>query len=345
MSDASGPACIGVPLLEVIKVIPLKCEAKQTVTRPVPDKADLIAQYPDCFRGIGKFEAQYHITHDPTVQPIIRIARHVPLALKPDMKTRLDSMEQQGVIRMVSEGEPSEWVYSLVYLSKANSKLRICLDPKDLNKSISRDHHVSPTLDEILPKFNGAKYFSILGEKSGCWPYFELDEQSSYLMTFNLPFGRYWFLRMPFGLRMAQDVYQHLISQRIEGCPGVTGIVDNIVVFGRTEEEQDPNRHNLMERCVAKGLNLNPEKIRIKEPEIKFFRVICSADGVRRDPKKTAAISDMPVPTDRQQLLSSLCLATYTAVITPISARKQQYYATQPRRMSFLNECQPPAGI
>ena len=321
VTDAPGPAIIGLPSLEAFKIISLNWEIKETVTRPVADKADLIAQYPGCFTGIGKFEGQYHITLDPTVQPVIHPARRVPFALKPDIKAELDCMEQQGVIRKVGEGEPTEWVNSLVYRRKANGQLRICLDPKDLNKAIRRDYHVTPTLEEILPKFNGAKYFSILDAKSGYWNV-ELDEPSSYLTTFNSPFGRYRFLRMPFGLRMAQHVFQHRIDQLIEGCPGVTGIADDIVVFGRTKEEHDANLHTFMERCAAKGLNLNPEKIRIKEPDFKFFGVICSADGVRPDPKKTAAISDMPAPTSRQELLSFLGLATYMGVFLPNLSEK-----------------------
>ena len=113
---------------------------------------------------------------------------------------------------------------------KANGQLRICLDPKDLNKAIRRDYHVTTTLEEILPKFNGAKFFSILDAKSGYWNV-ELDEPSSYLTTFNSPFGRYQCLRMPIGIRMAQDVFQHRIDQLTEGCPEVTGIADDIVVF------------------------------------------------------------------------------------------------------------------
>ena len=100
----------------------------------------------------------------------------------------------------------------LLRLQPCDIVIRICLDPKDLNKAIRRDYHVTPTLEEILPKYNGAKYFSILDAKSGYWNV-ELDEPSSYLTTFNSPFGRYRFLRMPFGLRMAQDVFQHRIDQ------------------------------------------------------------------------------------------------------------------------------------
>ena len=119
----------------------------QAVTRPVADKAGLIAQYPDCFTEIGKFEGQYHITLDPTVQPVIHQARGVPFALKPDMKTERDSMEQQGVIRKVSEGEPTELVNSLVYRRKANGQLRICLDPKDLNKPPAET-----TMSRVFPR-------------------------------------------------------------------------------------------------------------------------------------------------------------------------------------------------
>ena len=117
------------------------------------------------------------------------------------------------------------------------------------------------------------KKFSILDAKSGYWNV-ELDEPLSYFTTFNSRFGRYRFLRMPFGLRMAQDLFQHQIDQRLEGCPGARDLLMTLSLYGRTEEEHDENVHTLMERCVSKGLNLNPEKIRIKEPEIKFFGVI-----------------------------------------------------------------------
>jgi hypothetical protein len=45
----------------------------------------------------------------------------------------------------------------------------LCLDPKDLNKAIKRPHHRTPTIDEILPKLNGAQYFSIVDARIGYW--------------------------------------------------------------------------------------------------------------------------------------------------------------------------------
>ena len=104
----------------------------------------------------------------------------MPLSLRDDIKDELDYMESRGIITKLKEGEPTVWVNSLVYCRKPNGKLRICLDPKDLNKAISREHHVIPTLEEILPKLSGAKYFSIVDVKCGYWNV-ELDQESSYL--------------------------------------------------------------------------------------------------------------------------------------------------------------------
>ena len=101
-------------------------------------------------------------------------------------------MVELDIIIKVREGEPTAWVNSLVFRRKPNDRLRICLDPKDWNAAIQRDHHVMPNLEEILPKLNSATHFSILDTRSSYWNV-TLDEESSYLTTFNSPFGRYRF--------------------------------------------------------------------------------------------------------------------------------------------------------
>jgi len=77
--------------------------------------------------------------------------------------------------------------------------LRLCLDPKDLNKNISRQHYYTRTIDEILPQMHGKKYLSVADTNKGYW-HVELDKESSLLCTFNTPFGRYRVKRLPFGV-------------------------------------------------------------------------------------------------------------------------------------------------
>ena len=153
-------------------------------------------------------------------------------------------MENTGVIDKVTT--PTDWVNSLVVVEKENGKLRICLDPRDLNAAIKRPHYPMPTLEDALVKLTSAKYFSKLDASSGYWQ-LKLDDKSSYLTTFNTPFGRYCFRRLPFGLISAQDEFQRKMDEVFEGLPDVTPLVDDILISGRTCQEHDRNLQAALE--------------------------------------------------------------------------------------------------
>ena len=74
--------------------------------------------------------------------------------------------------------------------AEGETKLRICLDPRDLNLAIKRKHFPIPTIEEIATRLNGAKLFTVFDASNGFWQV-ELDDESSSLTTFNTPFGRY----------------------------------------------------------------------------------------------------------------------------------------------------------
>ncbi|CAB4011975.1 Retrovirus-related Pol poly from transposon [Paramuricea clavata] len=84
------------------------------------------------------------------------------------------------------------------------------------------------------------------------------DEESSYLTTLNSPFGRCRFKRMPFGLKMSQDVFQSKIDQTLESCNGVVEIADDIVVFGKTAEEHVESPHVIVhtDHKTLEGIHL-----------------------------------------------------------------------------------------
>ena len=91
---------------------------------------------------------------------------------------------------------PTEWVSSITYPHKPDGILCICMDPKDLNKAIIREHYKAPTLKEISHKLAGATIFSKLDAKDGFWS-IHLDTVSSYLTTFYTHKDRYRFLCIP----------------------------------------------------------------------------------------------------------------------------------------------------
>ena len=94
-----------------------------------------------------------------------------------------------------------------MYLKKPNSKLRICLDPKGLNKAIIRENHKAPTLEEIAHILTGAMRF-LKVDRNKAFFRMHLTVQASLLATFNTHLGRYHFLCILFRLKMSQDIFQ-----------------------------------------------------------------------------------------------------------------------------------------
>ena len=83
-------------------------------------------------------------------------------------------------------------------------KLRLCLDPRELNKTLNRPRYPIPTIEGILPELAKAKVFSVLDAKDGFWQ-IKLAKESSELTTFGTPFGSNNWLRLPFGINTAPE--------------------------------------------------------------------------------------------------------------------------------------------
>ena len=192
----------------------------------------------------------------------------------------------------------------------------MCLDPKDLNTAIRRTYHKTPTVEEITHKLQGSTTFSKLDAKSGYWCV-QLDQDSSALTSFNSPAGRYRFKRLPFGLRVSQDVFQEKMDMILQGCDGTMHITDDIVVFGTSPEEHDRNLHKLMFQARKMGLVFNPNKCVIRMNQVNFFGMVYTKDGVRPDPKKTEEIANLPAPSSVKELQQFLGMVQYMSSFIP----------------------------
>jgi len=169
------------------------------------ENVSILEKFADVFTGIGCMPGEYHIVIDASVRPVEHPARRVPIVLQPKLKKTLDSLVQSGII--IKRDEPTDWVSSLLLVEKKDSSLRLCLDPRDLNKAIKREHYKIPTVEDVASRLHGKRIFSIVDLKDGFWN-IKLDNESSKLCTFNTPFGRYSFCRCPFGISSIPEVFQ-----------------------------------------------------------------------------------------------------------------------------------------
>ena len=161
-------------------------------------------KFPGRFKGIGQFPGDYTIRLCDNSQPVINAPQKCPISIFPKVKAELDKMVKLGVITLVDE--PTDWVSSVAYAWKMSGELHICLDPCDLNNSICRDHHHTPTVDKVAHDFVHFKYYMKLDVRHGCWAVI-LESKSSLITNFNTPYGQHCFLHLPFGLACFQDVF------------------------------------------------------------------------------------------------------------------------------------------
>ena len=232
-------------------------------------------------------------------------------------KAELSHLETLGIIEKVSK--PTEWVNSIVIVDKPDGSLRLCLDPRNLNKCIKRPHHPIPTFNDVAIKCANSKKFSKLDARHGYWS-MELDNESANLTAFNTAFGRFHFWRYPFGLNCTQDNFQRkmeeIFAELIETA-GLGLLIDNIVVHGATDKEHDSNLEKTLQVACKKDVCFNREKCIFGKTEIPYFGHILTLEGMKPDPNKILAICQMPKPKGPEELQLLLDMVNYLGKYIP----------------------------
>ena len=209
-------------------------------------RAALPDEYKDLFEG----------DLDPDATPVVRPPRKVPIAMEESVKRELDRMVKSEAITPVSE--PTEWVSQMVATKKKDGSIHICINPRDLNKSLRRSHHPMRTVEDVASRMPNAAVFSTLDARSAFWQ-IKLDYESLLLTTFSTPFRRYRFPHMPFGITSASEVFQHTMEELFAGYPCAI-IVDDLLVWRKGTVERDANLKKGLQRAREVDLKLCPKK-------------------------------------------------------------------------------------
>ena len=257
-------------------------------------------RYPKLFKGLGCIKGEYEIKTDETVEPFnLTAPRRIPIPLLPKVKEEIAHMENLGVIECVEQ--PTKWCSLIVVVPKSNGRVRICGDFVQLNRAVQREVYQMPSTEETLAKLAGAKIVTKLDANSGFWQR-KLSDSCKLLTTFITPWGRYCFSRLPFGISSAPEHFQKVMSRILDGLPGQVCQVDDILVFGETQEQHDHRLADVLERLQQADVTLNVEKYKFSQDKVQFLGHVVGNGGVEVDPNKVEAISEMKAPTDISQL-------------------------------------------
>ena len=193
---------------------------------------------------------------------------------------------------------------------------------------------------------HGATKISAGDTNKGYW-HIELDYKSSLLCTFNTPFGRFRPKRLPFGVKVSQDIFQRKLDEILRDIPNVVGIADDILVFGSTDIEHDQAFINMSEACRKNNVGLNSEKLQFKQEKINFYGHTLTEKGIQPVEDKLQAIKNTKVPVNAAELHTilgmvnylnrfSVKLAEYTAPLRELT-KKHVHFRWEPHHQAALN--------
>ena len=276
----------------------------------------------------------------PGSRPIFRPKRPVPSSSFQIVDDELKRLEDKGILSQVDH---SNWAAPIVVVKKANGSVRICADfSTGLNEALEPNQYPLPLPDEIFAKLAGCHTFSII-DLSDAYLQVEVDDDSRELLTINTHRGLFRYNRLVPGVKSAPGAFQRIIDSMIAGISGVSSYLDDLIVYGKNENEHLESLTKLLDKICEYGFHLRMDKCRIGMSQIKYLGHIVDANGLRPDPAKIGAILNMPAPTDISSLRSFLGAINFYGKFVPTMhelRRPLDQLLRKDVKWKWSNECQ-----
>ena len=210
--------------------------------------------------------------------------------------------------------EPGQslWFSPVVLVKKKDGSLHFCVDYRNVNAVIEFDAYLLPKIDETLEALGGARFFTTLDLLSGYWQV-GLTPEAQLKSAFCVRGGLYLFNVMPFGLCNAPSTFERLMDTVLQGLQWRSCLVysDDVVIFGRTEQELISRMGDVFSRLKQAGLKLKLRKCRLFSRKTDYLRHVISEHGVMVSPDKIAAVKNWPTPKNVTDVRSFLGIAAY----------------------------------
>jgi len=200
----------------------------------------------------------------------------------------LKEMEKTGKIKRSTSPAGSP----ILFVPKPNGRgLRLCVDYRGLNAVTIPNRYPLPLMQELQDRVQGAQWFTKMDLKNG-FNLIRIRAGDEWKTAFRMCYGLFEFQVMPFGLTNApstfQDMMNHVLSDLLD--VGVLAYMDDILVYGVSEEEHDERVKEVLKRLTTNGLAVSPEKCVWKAQEVEFLGYIIGKEGVKMSKDKVDAV-------------------------------------------------------
>lgn len=308
--DTNSNPILGRTSSEALKLVQrIQTLKAHTAPTSFEDGDKLVEAYSENFEGLGCFAEDIKLELMDPNKCCVKPARRIPLSIRAAVQEQLIQMENRGIIAKMNNA--TDWVSNITAVEKKQTKkLRLCIDPQELNKNLKEEMFLIPTISEITAALSGKKFFTVLDLKDGYWQV-KLSEEASRLCTFSTPFGNYRFLRMPFGIKTAAQIFQKHNEKNFGDIKGVAVYIDDLLIAADTEQEHDKILVQVMERAKEKNVKFNEQKIQFKMQKVHYLGHVMSEQGIACDAERLKAIDSIGPPQNKTDLQKLLCMINY----------------------------------
>ena len=240
-------------------------------------------------------------------QPIASGPHRVPDRLKEGVRLEVAKLVEMGVV----EESTSPWASPIVPVPKADGSLRLCIDYRHLNGVSQADPYYMATLEEILERVGSSRCISKLDLSKGFYQ-IEVGKESVPKTAFITPFGKYQFLRMPFGLRNAPSIFQRVMECVLRGCYTFSApYIDDIVVFSQSGDEHLGHLREVLMALRKNGLTAKLGKCAFGRRKLEYLGHLIGGGEMAVPEHRATAMAEYVQPRTKKQLRAFLGSASY----------------------------------
>ena len=189
----------------------------------------------------------------------------------------------------------SSWSAHIIVGIKRDSGKCLVIDYRALNKVTWKFSWPMLRGEDIFSKINGAKYCSTLDLHTG-YHHIPLDKDSIPETAFTSHFGKYEYLRVPFGLAQVPAYFEELMNKLLKHIPFAIAYLDDIIIYSKTAEEHLDHLQQVFHKLCTAELTMKLSKCHFFTKEIQHLDHVLSTTCIKPLPSKTAAIKLMNPP-------------------------------------------------
>ncbi|GJY42015.1 reverse transcriptase domain-containing protein [Tanacetum coccineum] len=255
----------------------LSPDCKNQLKTLLIDNMEVFAWEPSDMTGVPRKIIEHSLNVNPSLEPFCQKRRTFSPEKSKAVTNEVAEWVRAGIVRPVKY---PTYISNPVLVKKCDGSWRMCIDFKILNSACPKDYYPLPSIDCKVEAVMGFKYKCFLDAYKG-YHQIQMAREDEEKTAFYTEQGTYCYMKMPFGLKNAGATYQR-----------------------KDEKDLLADIAETFENLKAINMKLNPKKCSFGVEEGKFLGYMVTSEGIRANPKKTKAISDLTSPKTLKEMQS-----------------------------------------